>query len=471
MEVSLFSLPEANANLPAAAGTAAVCPRQEFSLLMAAFLKSAQPEALIEAGVLETGVGQTVEASVLTVQQPAVEDGAKSDDAAIPMTGDVVEESPAQVTEALAGIFIPVVIERMPMEGAPAPEVKIEIKAEPKGNGSVMAALNAPFERVDGNGQLPTDENGKAIMEEGRVDLQQGFDITPQRQKEHFEIEIPVEEIIGERVEQKVEIPLVASSTQTIEGLRSAVSEAPAPVEHLASIESEKTGSENEDTGAVEKGSADGAQKAEAAPIAREFDFSGDKDENAEENNTAQIEAVKTPENHLSGAVFESAMDKAVDQIAPKADAPAQRPAVAAEVHEKVQAGVRISVESNGGEVKMKLHPESLGEVRIKLNVESGLVRAEIVVDNPEVKSIIEADSSFLRDSLGQHGLTLDKCVVEVGRSFEASGRESDEKSQMHSEERGPQSDERDSDRGKGAWQRHFRNQARQDEGGIDFFA
>jgi flagellar hook-length control protein FliK len=152
---------------------------------------------------------------------------------------------------------------------------------------------------------------------------------------------------------------------------------------------------------------------------------------------------------------------------------PARVAPLAAEVQEKVQAGIKVSVEQGGGEVKMKLNPESLGEVRIKLNVASGVVKAEITVENIEVKRIIESDSAFLRDSLGAHGLTLDKCVVEVGRSFEAGTREKSGESFSGDEQRPMKDREHEKEnRENSGWQhRHFRkNYARHEDGGVDFF-
>lgn len=142
----------------------------------------------------------------------------------------------------------------------------------------------------------------------------------------------------------------------------------------------------------------------------------------------------------------------------------------AAEVHEKVQAGIKVSVDSGGGEVRMKLNPESLGEVRIKLNVDSGVVKAEIMVENMEVKRIIESDSSFLKESLGAHGLTLDKCVVEVSRSFDARGREGNGSDAPAGGEQRPPRD-REQEKSGTPWQRHYKQgHGRQEDGRLDFF-
>lgn len=422
MEISFSPTPETNANVGAQAGTA--CPRQEFSFLMAAFLKSAEPDALLEAGL--SGA-----------------DGVQVDGAARE-AGDEVEETSAQVIEALAALFAPITVDSQTLEGE---------KDSLAGTGAISAALSAPAGEV--NGDFSLDENMKALMKDGAMELPKGLEITAQGQ-EDFEIEIPAGEIMGENAEDKTAVPQVASSSQSAEELGSVFSE------QQASADNENAG--NEQAGYMS------AVKAETLPVSPEFDLSGNLDDDAGENNPA--EAMKATDNQVAGPVFGSTIEKTIDELSQRMDAQHSKPAVMAEVHEKVQAGISVSVESDGGEVRMKLNPDSLGEVRIKLNVDSGRVTAEILVDNPEVKSIIESDSSFLKDSLGQHGLTLDKCVVEVGRSFESSEQEADDRRQPYADERAPQGEERGSEKGRGAWQRHFKqNQARHDEGGIDFFA
>lgn len=89
-------------------------------------------------------------------------------------------------------------------------------------------------------------------------------------------------------------------------------------------------------------------------------------------------------------------------------------PIVNKDVFERLGESIRLSVKENGGEVRITLKPESLGELRIKMNVENSAVRAEIVVDSHAVKAVLETDSTALRDAFNQQGLTLDKYTIEV---------------------------------------------------------
>jgi len=141
---------------------------------------------------------------------------------------------------------------------------------------------------------------------------------------------------------------------------------------------------------------------------------------------------------------------------------------LAPQVKDTVEAGIRLSADAGGGEVRMKLNPESLGEVRIRLDVSSGAVKAEITVESQAVKSVIEADSALLRDSLGAHGLTLDKCVVEVAKSFDMRERKEGSWQGPDAEERAPGSNKRDG--GGNSHGKYNRDSERGEERGVDFF-
>lgn len=121
-------------------------------------------------------------------------------------------------------------------------------------------------------------------------------------------------------------------------------------------------------------------------------------------------------------AVFIGALSEKVSIGAARADAPAAVRTII-DVKEKLEGAIKVSVEQGGGEVRMKLNPESLGELTIKLNIEENVVTAEIVVESAEVKSILDTDSGLLKDALGSQGLTLDKYTVEI----KAAPRDPDE--------------------------------------------
>ncbi|MBI2399507.1 MAG: flagellar hook-length control protein FliK [Deltaproteobacteria bacterium] len=300
------------------------------------------------------------------------------------------------------------------------------------------------------------------MSEKGKIEFGSSL-LQGQPLKEHFEVEIPAEEILRQTVAEPAVEPARAASGEK--------AEAPRENAVLSTVFEQEPVEMPEHSGKAEKAAIDQVRGQQADMPGFAFQGSegqGQNDSEAFSSQPVQETQAGKSENMMNNLSFEKILEAPVKE-------PSASPRVAplaAEVQEKVQAGIKVSVEQGGGEVKMKLNPESLGEVRIKLNVASGIVRAEITVENLEVKRIIETDSAFLRDSLGAHGLTLDKCVVEVGRSFEAGERERSGES-LYGDEQKPMKDreQEKQNRENSGWHRHFRkNQTRHEDGGVDFF-
>ncbi|MBW7956324.1 MAG: flagellar hook-length control protein FliK [Deltaproteobacteria bacterium] len=133
-------------------------------------------------------------------------------------------------------------------------------------------------------------------------------------------------------------------------------------------------------------------------------------------------EALSQPERTaaaaLPGTTFRNLVDSASAAYKP------EPPAYAADMEKQLDEAVRISVRNGGGEVRMKLNPENLGELSIKLNLSNGAVTAEITAESHEAKALLEANSSMLKDSLAQQGLTLRECVINVNSRTETGLQE-----------------------------------------------
>lgn len=80
----------------------------------------------------------------------------------------------------------------------------------------------------------------------------------------------------------------------------------------------------------------------------------------------------------------------------------------------QVSGKIKADFNSEGGEVRMELHPESLGHLKIEIKVEGGVIRANILTENAMVKDAIDSNLSTLRTSLEDHGLRIDQLSVGV---------------------------------------------------------
>jgi flagellar hook-length control protein FliK len=89
------------------------------------------------------------------------------------------------------------------------------------------------------------------------------------------------------------------------------------------------------------------------------------------------------------------------------------------------KAKVVLSAEKS--EMVMDLKPDSLGKLALKVVTERGMVVAQFVAENQQVKEIIEANMQVLKDALEKQGLSVQSFSVSVGqdnaRSFQRENR------------------------------------------------
>lgn len=78
---------------------------------------------------------------------------------------------------------------------------------------------------------------------------------------------------------------------------------------------------------------------------------------------------------------------------------------------------LNFKINKTNPEVKIKLKPEILGNLFMKITTKENLVIARIVVENYQVKQLIEANLNFLRDNLKEQGLEVYEFNVEVGQN------------------------------------------------------
>ncbi len=75
---------------------------------------------------------------------------------------------------------------------------------------------------------------------------------------------------------------------------------------------------------------------------------------------------------------------------------------------------VHTAALKGGGEMKMIIHPEALGELRVKVGERDGKVEVSVTAQNEEVAGMLRKSSQDLASSLGDQNLTLSKFSVSV---------------------------------------------------------
>ncbi len=83
-----------------------------------------------------------------------------------------------------------------------------------------------------------------------------------------------------------------------------------------------------------------------------------------------------------------------------------------------------IVLRDGGGEIKLVLKPESLGSVRIRMNLVDNAIEGRIIVDNPAVKHVFDASLDSLMRALTAEGFQTTSLQVAVGGQNGNSGRQ-----------------------------------------------
>lgn len=85
-------------------------------------------------------------------------------------------------------------------------------------------------------------------------------------------------------------------------------------------------------------------------------------------------------------------------------------------------------------QLRLQLHPESLGALQVELSLQKGSLVAHILTADPRVKDLLEGNQALLRQSLAEQGFDVDGFSVDVGNA--EGGFKDQETAQAFSSER-----------------------------------
>ncbi len=71
-------------------------------------------------------------------------------------------------------------------------------------------------------------------------------------------------------------------------------------------------------------------------------------------------------------------------------------------------------VKRGGGEVNVKMSPEGLGQIQLKVELIDGKVQMQMVTDNKETKKILESNMGDLKDQLSSHKLNINSIKIDT---------------------------------------------------------
>jgi len=139
-------------------------------------------------------------------------------------------------------------------------------------------------------------------------------------------------------------------------------------------------------------------------------------------------EVREAPESAASGVAASPAATPATrearpepgDAVPPAGGSP--QPPRATGVGEQIVAHAHLFSTARGRGVRMHLRPPELGDLDVRLVVESGQVTLHVATDTASTRGLIESAWPALRESLAERGLHAQRLVVEHGISGDATG-------------------------------------------------
>jgi hypothetical protein len=98
---------------------------------------------------------------------------------------------------------------------------------------------------------------------------------------------------------------------------------------------------------------------------------------------------------------------------------------------QQIMKQAQYMIKKGGGESKIQMNPEGLGEIHMKVVVNEGKVDLQMTTDNKETKKLIESSLGDLKANLGQHKLSVDQVRVDVGNQASHDNKNSESQSQQ----------------------------------------
>ncbi len=123
----------------------------------------------------------------------------------------------------------------------------------------------------------------------------------------------------------------------------------------------------------------------------------------------AQIERLAS----AGTALRERLTSIAESQQKPTGDADGSRSPAARLVAQSVSRGVAAALNQRGGEVTLKLSPESLGTVRVHMSLDRGVVSVRIEASTQSAHSLLSDGVAQLKGSLETRGLSVERISIQ----------------------------------------------------------
>jgi len=96
---------------------------------------------------------------------------------------------------------------------------------------------------------------------------------------------------------------------------------------------------------------------------------------------------------------------------------------------QQIMNQAQYMIKKGGGESIVKLSPEGLGDLHLKVSVNDGKVNLTMATESKETKNLIENSLGDLKNSLGSHNLKVESVKVDVGNNLSSDNNNSNSQS------------------------------------------
>ena len=144
-------------------------------------------------------------------------------------------------------------------------------------------------------------------------------------------------------------------------------------------------------------------------------DFSEAKDESITESAEAKTSepTVKTGNNTLTFA--ERLLNETVNALNSEPEVTSYSTTDAYDIINQITEGIDVNIGSETSEVNLRLHPESLGNLSVKVyENHEGLLKATFTAENETVKAVLETQTIVLKEALENKGVKVEAVEVTV---------------------------------------------------------
>jgi len=167
-------------------------------------------------------------------------------------------------------------------------------------------------------------------------------------------------------------------------------------------------------------------EKLKAALLAQASNSNKDKSESPKDGSASNPELNIQPQTGMQKPVsFEKAF---AAMTAGKHITPEQASGNVKELINQAQ----FMIKKGGGEMKVRLNPEGLGEVAMKVNVHDGQVKVEMITETGEAKSLIEKGLGDLKATLATHKLNVDQIKVDLAHNTAKDYQQQQDQAHRH---------------------------------------